>query len=200
MVGVSALVFGERDWRLVAATVAGAAVVVTAPAVAVMLAAAAGFAYTLRRLQAGRRSRVEDAADLAVLCDLTALSLTAGLGLQASLALASSEAGGRVGAEVAGVLRAARVGGTAAAMGSADGVARPLYRTVGRAAVTGAGVVQAVTHLADDLNAELTARKLESVRRKPVAMLFPLTLLILPGFLLLAVAPAILDALGRLDL
>ena len=61
-------------------------------------------------------------------------------------------------------------------------------------------MAQPVAQLADDLTAELAARRLESVRRKPIAMLFPLTLLILPGFLLLAVAPAVLDALGRLDL
>jgi pilus assembly protein TadC len=46
----------------------------------------------------------------------------------------------------------------------------------------------------------LAASELEAVRKLPVTMLFPLTLLILPGFLLVAIAPAILDAFSRLEL
>jgi hypothetical protein len=49
------------------------------------------------------------------------------------------------------------------------------------------------------MNAEQASARLEAVRRVPVLMLFPLTILILPGFLLLAIAPAIIDAFSRLD-
>ena len=68
-----------------------------------------------------------------------------------------------------------------------------------RAATTGSEVVDPVRRLADELNAEQAAARLETVRRLPVLMLFPLTVLILPGFLLLAIAPAIVDAFSRLD-
>jgi hypothetical protein len=200
MVGVWSLLFTKVCWRWVGAGVALVFGLGRIPLLVPVALAGSGFAYTLRRLRAKREATATDAADLATLCDLTALSLTAGLGLHAALDLASAETGGRVGAEVGNALRSARVQGTAAAMAVADGIGRPLYRTLARTATTGAAALPPVVQLADDLNAELAARRLEAVRRKPIAMLFPLTLLILPGFLLLAIAPAVLDALGRLDM
>lgn len=200
MVGIFSLVVTEARWSTVVTVMLLALVLVEAPHLALVLAGGAGLVLAMRRLRVRRRMATQDAADLAMLCDLTALSLTGGLGLHASLGLAAEETGGRVGSEVAGVLRSALVGGTAAEMTAADGIGRPLYQTVARATVTGAGVEQPVAGLADELNAELAASRLETVRRKPVAMLFPLTLLILPGFLLLALVPIIVDAMSRLDM
>ncbi len=200
LVGIFSLVLTEARWSTVVTVMLLALVLVEAPYLALVLAGGAGLVQAMRRLRVRRLTATQDAADLAMLCDLTALSLTGGLGLHASLGLAAGETGGRVGSEVAGILRSALVGGTAAEMTAADGIGRPLYRTVARATVTGAGVEQPVAGLADELNAELAARRLETVRRKPVAMLFPLTLLILPGFLLLALAPIIVDAMSRLDM
>jgi pilus assembly protein TadC len=68
-----------------------------------------------------------------------------------------------------------------------------------RASAAGSEVVTPMTRLADELNAEQAAARLEAVRRLPVLMLLPLTTLILPGFLLLAIAPAIIDAFARLE-
>ena len=57
-----------------------------------------------------------------------------------------------------------------------------------------------MSRLADQLHADLAAHRLAAVRKLPVAMLFPLTLLILPGFLLLTVAPALFDAFAALEI
>ena len=200
VVGVGALLFTKASWLWVGAVVALAYGLVQVPLLAPIALAGGGFTYALRKLEAKRVAAADDVADLAVLCDLTALSLTGGLGLHAALELASAETGGRVGAEVSSALRLARVEGTAAAMAVADGIGRPLYRTLARTAATGAAALPSVVQLADDLSAELEGRRIEAVRRKPIAMLFPLTLLILPGFLLLAIAPAVLEAMGRLDM
>lgn len=199
MVAVIALLLTDARWLLVASAVILAFLLTAAPLPGIGLLLIAGLVMALRRLAIRRQAPMADSADLARLCDLMALSLTGGLGMQAALELAATETGGRIGAEVAGAIRSVRVGGMAVVMSTAEGIGRPLYRTLGRAAATGAGILQPVTELADRLNADLAARQLEAVRRKPIAMLFPLTLLILPGFLLLVVAPAILEALGRLD-
>ena len=96
------------------------------------------------------------------------------------------------------MLRRSRIDGLSGAF--ADGHISCVVRVIGRANATGAPLVDAVSRLADELHADLTALRLAAVRRIPVAMLFPLTLLILPGFLLLAVAPALFDAFGRLEI
>ncbi len=150
----------------------------------------------LRMRTEADRIRREDTATLA---ELTAIGLTGGLGLQPALALAADALGGPIGTEAEAVLRQVRVGG-AVTLATAGGSGGDLYRTMGRAAASGASLLGPVTRLADDLHAELATIRLQAVRRLPVTMLFPLTLLILPGFLLLTVAPAVLEGFSRLDL
>ena len=62
-------------------------------------------------------------------------------------------------------------------------------------------VIDNETHrLADVLNEVLAghAERITVARRLPVRLLLPLALLILPGFVVLAVGPAVLQALARL--
>lgn len=149
------------------------------------------------------RARTEAAAltrrRLADLAEMTAVGLTAGLGVQPALGLAATAQGGPLSEEVGRVLRTMRVDGVGTLLTAAGAVA-PLYRTLGRSVVTGAPALGAVILLAEQLHGELAAEQAQAVRRLPIAMLFPLTLLILPGFVLLTVAPALLDAFGRLQL
>jgi hypothetical protein len=85
-------------------------------------------------------------------------------------------------------------------MAAAEGIGRDLYRTIGRTAATGAGVLDGVARIAAETSADVAAERLQAVRRLPVTMLFPLTLLILPGFMLLTIAPALLEAFRRLEI
>jgi hypothetical protein len=178
---------------------AAATTALTMPAVAVVVAAAWALAAMLARVRRARHGVVRNLADLASLCDLTTIGLTGGLGVRPALEMAVAELKGDLAAELDSLLRKGRVDGIAAVMTTADGVGRRFYRIVGRAAATGSSLLDSVSRLAHDLRAETAAAELEAVRRLPVTMLFPLTMLILPGFLLLAVAPGILDAIGRLD-
>ncbi len=41
--------------------------------------------------------------------------------------------------------------------------------------------------------------EIEAVRRLPIRLLVPLTLLVLPGFVLMTVAPVVVDSLARLN-
>ena len=178
---------------------AGGLFVVTEHPVLVMPLSLCGFAVlAVWRVRQRREDELRRRGDTATLAELTAVGLTGGLSLHPSLALAAATLGGPVGAETEALLGEMRIAGVDV-LRTAGGSASALYRTMGRAAVTGASLLDPVTRLADELHAARAAAQLEAVRRLPVAMLFPLTLLILPGFLLLTVAPALLAGLRLLE-
>ncbi len=186
--------------RIVVVVAAVAAVIAAVPVLVGPMALLAGILVLRRRLRARTAARQQAREDAALLADLTALALTGGLGLQPALELAAGAVGGQIADEVESLLRKARVEGIAAAMTGAAGAGRELYRVVGRAVTTGSALLDQVIRVADELHADLGAKRLEEVRKVPVAMLFPLTLLILPGFLLLTIAPALLDAFTHLEI
>jgi hypothetical protein len=107
--------------------------------------------------------------------------------------------GGPVGSEVRDVLNQMHIGGSVV-LTAVDGTAAPLYRALGRAALSGAPLREAISRLAEQLHRDRAGAREQAVRRLPIVMLFPLTLLILPGFVLLTVAPALLGTFGRLHL
>ena len=101
--------------------------------------------------------------------------------------------------QVRGTLRHS-AGGTAVSFESAAGDAEGLFRLAGRAAATGAPLLPAVGAYAAELRSEARTRSLAAARRLPVRLLFPLTLLILPGFLILTVGPTVLSGVRRLGI
>lgn len=153
----------------------------------------------MRSLATRRRQEAQAQEDLAAMCDLAVIGLAGGMGINAALQTAMRHVGPALASEVGAVIRQAQVVGSASAFMNADGIGERLYRVVGMAVATGQPLSDSVARLADDINAEQATQRLEALRRLPVAMLFPLTLLILPGFLLLTIAPAVLDAFSRLD-
>jgi hypothetical protein len=199
LIGAIAVAATSLRWQFVLTAASVAWLVATAPSVVLPMAGIGALVAAMRRWQRKRRIADRSATDAATLCDLAAIALTGGLGLSSSLALAAEGVGGEVEKEVAGVLRRARVDGMAPTMAEAAGAGKRLYRVLARASATGSEVGDSVRRLADEMNAEQASARLGAVRRVPVLMLFPLTILILPGFLLLAIAPAIIDAFSRLD-
>lgn len=138
--------------------------------------------------------------ELAEVCDLTAIGLTGGLNIATALRIAAGAGEGAVAAELERILARSRIDGLGAVLATADGAGARLYQSVSRADATGGPMLQSVATLADELWSEQATAALVKARRLPVAMLLPLTLLILPGFLLLTIAPAVLDAFSRLSL
>jgi hypothetical protein len=61
-------------------------------------------------------------------------------------------------------------------------------------------LLEIVAALVVEQRAEERARAVAAAKRLPVRMLFPLALLILPGFLVLTVGPTLLSAFDRLAL
>lgn len=198
---VAAVVFlMVREWHPAragfAALTAGGLVVIPVPTVAML--AGLGLWRGWRGL-ARRRSRPGTARDdLPLLVDLTGLGLTAGMTFPAAVGAASEYVDGSLASEVQRVLRDRTIGRESA--GAADGVSAGLFAVVDRAMVTGASMLPAVSGYAAGLRSEERHRRLAAVRRLPVKLLFPLALLILPGFLLLTVGPALLGGLQRLGL
>ncbi len=170
------------------------------PAVATLL----GIAWWARRLRAGRvgrrRSKVAADGDVVVLAEMVGLGLSAGLTFRTASEAAAGEVHPLLGDEVNGVLRRSRRTGLETALAVAEGRAAPLYRLAARAAASGAPVGEAVAGLVNELRRAQRARALESIRRLPVRLLLPLALLILPGFVLLTLGPALLAGLERLTL
>ena len=160
-------------------------------------------ALAIARRAGIRRARVERSKaerDAVTLAELTGLGLSAGMSFVAALDAAAYEVGPPLAGEVQAVVRRSRHRGIAAALEESPGAARRLYLLAARATVTGAPVAAAVrAYVAEQRDAE-RARALAAARRLPVQLLFPLALLILPGFMVLTVGPALLGALERLGL
>lgn len=130
--------------------------------------------------------------DEAALAELTALGLSAGLTFSAAANAAASSVSGDASTRLR---RALRVGGESAANPVVDD---GLMFVARRALSTGALLQPAVSGYATTLRNEERSRRLNAARRLPVKLLFPLALLILPGFLILTIGPAVIGSLARL--
>lgn len=194
------LVMTPLGLRQVLAATAVALLVTTSPLVIVPIGLAASGVLLARHLRARTDRDRASREDRAALAELTAIGLTGGLAIQPSLEIAARGVGGPIAAETRALLLQARIRGMAAAMAGAPGQSRDFYRAIGRTAATGSSLVDTVIRIADEAYANINAARMQEVRRLPVTMLFPLTLLILPGFMLLTVAPALLDAFARLEM
>lgn len=146
-----------------------------------------------RARRAGRRLRRE----ALLLAELAHLGLVAGLSIPVALHQAATGVGGATGAEALSALRAARASGLSRALGAA-GASSHLLRVLAHALRTGSSAAPAVAAHASELRRELRAEELARARRLPVRLLLPLALLILPGFVVLTLGPAVLAGLDRI--
>jgi hypothetical protein len=128
----------------------------------------------------------------ALLAELTALGLSAGMSFTAAVQAASSHVSEETGRKVARVLRTGER--------PDDETVAPLFALADRAVVTGAPLLASIEGHASTMRREERSAAVERTRRLPVKLVFPLALLILPGFLLLTVGPAVLAGIDRLGL
>ncbi len=174
----------------IAASIASLMLLSAAPIVAIVAVLGVGAALVIRRVV--RPSISDD--DEALLAELTALGLTAGLTFAAAIDAATTAVPG----EASSTLR--RAGRREHAPGSPLLDDPGLFVVARRALATGAPLLPAVSGYAAALRSEERSRQINAARRLPVKLLFPLALLILPGFLVLTVGPAVLGSLERLGL
>jgi len=153
------------------------------------------------RPRMGRRfSPADPSADLVLLADLVGLGLLAGMPFPSALAASARHVDPALGRVITQVVRAARLDGSTVTFAAAEGPPARLLALAARAAITGAPLVAAVAAFADEARSAARSRHLGDARRLSVRLLFPLALLILPGFVLLVAGPVVLDSLARLDL
>ena len=170
------------------------------PLVGVAFAGAVAALAVRHRAVDRRRAGAAVTGELAVLAEVLAIGLTAGMAPAEALAFASQRLESELAVEVETVRRGMARSGAAAAMSGAGGAAGRLYVLIGRAMASGAPVLAAVERYGEERRAEDRAAREAALRRLPVLLAFPLALLILPGFVLLVVAPALAGALERLGL
>lgn len=174
------------------------------PAVLVACAMAA-VAYRWSDLVDARRVRSlrdEVSRRIPELLDLVAIAVGAGLSPRVALERSPDAIGGYVGEELGRVRRQVALGESwssaledlAQRVGVPD--IRRLAATLRRSERLGASVSEQLRALARDVRGEHAARQQQRARRAPVTMLFPLVFLILPAFILSAVVPAVLVAVG----
>ena len=156
--------------------------------------------HALRRIRRTRASARATGDEVILLGELVSLGLNAGLPFLGAVSLASTELSTHLAAEVRDVMRASQLSGSAAALGAATGHSAPLFRLAARAAATGAPLLPAVAGFVLDARRERQAARIAAAKRLPVRLLVPLTLLVLPGFVVLTLGPALLSGLERLQL
>lgn len=147
-----------------------------------------------RRADGSTRARRSD--DL--LCvEITSLCVSAGLTFRESAITAANTVRGPVGEELAGVVRRSIIG--VEGRTGAPGVDAMLIEAA-RSARTGAPLARSLDSLATSLRRDQAMEVRERLAKLPVKLLFPLALLILPGFVLMTVGPAVLSGLSRIGI
>ncbi len=137
------------------------------------------------------------ASAVADLCALLELAVDSGMGLHEALRWSAAFADHTLRPGIYLVLRTAPHLGLARALRDARGPAASLLRALARPFDTGAAVGPVLAGLRERLEAEHLAAVETRLQRLPVKLLLPLALLMLPGLLLMIVAPALFDALSR---
>jgi tight adherence protein C len=183
-----------RPW--LSATVAGAAVALPVSGLAIGAVVVARLRWKRARSVGAEESRAE--GDVTLLADLVLLGVTAGLSLRASIERAAARVHPVVQRDVEDLIRRIDRDGSAAGLAATTGRLEGLARVAAGAAITGAPVSGALTGFAASRRHDDHMARLEAARRLPVRLLLPLALLILPGFVVLAVGPAVLEGLARL--
>lgn len=159
-----------------------------------------GLAGRYRNMRSRRLEESRAAFDPLVVARVVQVGLAGGLPLTAGLTLAIGEVGQLVAGELTATLRTARREGMSSAMAASTGpLMRPLFGRIALAQASGAPMHEAVAAYLVDGRAARRGKALEQVRRLPVALMVPLGLLILPGFVVLFVGPIVLNSLMDLS-
>lgn len=167
-----------------------------------LLGAVGGFLWWVRRMARGiasKRSRRDQAlSELGVLARVLLMGVSSGQSLHGALVTANREVVGGVGDHVSSVLKQFRTSGMAAALVSVAGPATPLFVQLAGASASGGPSSPVIASFLHEHLATAKAHRLAEMRKLPIKLTIPLTLLILPGCVLLFVGPSFVRGVADL--
>lgn len=204
MIRRSATADTTADRRTGWAAIAGAGLLIVAPAVAIAPVAWAVAApmVAARRDRARHEASVHD--QLPDVVDLLALTTAAGLPVAAALIAVHDRPGGPLGAAVARAAAHVRHGGSTSdalrRLAEVGPAVRPLVDALVQHDRYGTPLLPALERVGIESRARRRRRCEEAARRLPVTLLFPLVLTTFPAFVLLTVVPLLAGSLGSLSL
>ena len=190
---------GRNSPRWLVPSMAAAAIFIVAPLLAALMALAVGAGVWWRRVSTRRRWVAKADDDVVVLAELVSMALSAGLSFPGALSAAADHVHPSLRSEVLGLLRRGRTAGMSWELLQTRGRGERLYRLAARAMATGAPVASSVDMYVNERRHEEKTVAEARARKLPVKLLFPLALLMLPGFLFITVGPTLLGALQRLS-
>lgn len=169
------------------------------PGLAIGAAVVGGWLVLFRKATL-RRSTGISPDDVVAFGELVSLAMSSGASPIAAVSAARKYGPASIAGEVDRILRRSSAGHAAAVFRGHVGAVTPIITPIGHALATGAPLGLRVEVALTELRADVHASKVARLRRLPVRLLFPLTLLILPGFMVLTLGPSLLATLDRLQL
>ena len=152
--------------------------------------------WCLGRLRSRRRPAGPE--DVIAFGRLLVVPLTGGMSLANALMMASQTAHPQLRVEVAGMLRRSRQEGMARALAGSGGLLGELFRRMAGAHSSGTSPVRIVLTHVENIHSRVRMESLSRIRSLPVTLAVPLTLLIVPGFLLVLVGPSVVSRLAEM--
>lgn len=193
--GVAAVMLASSHrGRIVGVAVAA---VMVQPLLAIACIASAITAARVVRIRRARAAASRSGEDGVLAVELVGLGVTAGLPFRSAAAITARQIGGDVGREILGGLRNLDAG-MAPSLPRDD--IRSVFDAAAASETTGMPLADTLNAIAREHRRSTAAEARERLGKLPVKMLFPLAFLILPGFVLLTVAPPLVSGLSRLGL
>lgn len=173
---------------------------VAAVGVAVQPALGFGFLAVAGIVQLRSRRRwvpIDPLAPVEV-AQLLAVGAAAGLSVRQSLAFCAERGPPELHGELITLLRRAQFDGLEPAAAAHDGRLADLLAVIATAMRSGAPIELMLRSHADEARAELAGRRIARARKLPGVLAVPLALLLLPGFVLMVMGPAVLEIAARM--
>lgn len=174
--------------------------VVAAPLQAAAVGALVAALSRFRR-GAARSRELRDRDDAALeAAELVALGLSGGQSVGAAHRLAASHSRASIRPALEELVESMELRGVTNALAGDAGPTHEASDVLRGAASSGAPALPALEAHIRQAHHRRHMEAVERTRRLPIRLLLPLTLIVLPGFVLITVGPTIVDSLARLDL
>jgi hypothetical protein len=154
-------------------------------------------ATRIRRITRTRTEYVNRRSEELLAAELVASGVQAGVSFDEAVSVTARFVSPQVASEMHAM---ARIQHHTTVIERGDSIVHEMFRLSARSAATGSPLAQGLRSLSEAERANDDVARLERLERLPVKLLFPLAFLILPGFLLVAVAPALVSGISKLSL